>query len=94
MTPVEPTRETERTEVVDTLRGIALFGIGVINLTAFALPGELPGHYADGTVLDRLIAGAILFLVESKFFTLFSFLFGLGFAFQLQRAEQAGSGLG
>src|SRR3712207_7893789 len=85
-----PIATKERVEVVDMLRGFALFGILLINITAFAFPGIPPTpQFADST-LDRWVMQAILLLVESKFFTLFSFLFGLGFAVQLLRAEEQG----
>ena len=35
----------------------------------------------------------IVFFVDHKFYTLFSFLFGVGFAIQLTRAEQRGRDL-
>jgi uncharacterized protein len=68
-----------------------LLGILLINLTAFsgyafidpASKAALSWNGADG-VLEYLIHA----LVEAKFYSLFSFLFGLGFALQLQRAEQ------
>lgn len=43
--------------------------------------------------LDEAVVQGWRFLVEWKFYTLFSFLFGLGFALQLTRAEGAGSKL-
>ena len=40
--------------------------------------------------LDRVIAKWVPILIEGKFFTIFSFLFGLSFAIQLERARRAG----
>jgi uncharacterized protein len=85
-----PTPDSDRAVVLDILRGFALFGILLINITAFAFPGGPPGLAIVGTTLDRLFLAAIILLVESKFFSLFSFLFGVGFAVQLQRAERGG----
>lgn len=42
---------------------------------------------------DRLAQGVIDVLISGKFITLFSFLFGLGFAVQLERAELGGARL-
>jgi uncharacterized protein len=44
----------------------------------------------EGSVIDRFVVLATLLFVESKFFSLFSFLFGLGFAIQLLRAQERG----
>ncbi len=88
---LRPLLATERAEWLDALRGFALLGILLINLTAFsgyafidpASKAALPWNGADG-VLEYLTHA----LIEAKFYSLFSFLFGLGFAMQLQRAEQ------
>ena len=40
--------------------------------------------------LDRVAKQLVVFFVDSKFYTLFSFLFGLGFAIQLSRAAERG----
>jgi uncharacterized protein len=85
-----PVGAAERLEVVDVLRGFALFGILLINITAFKSPGGPPGLGFQGGDLDRLVIQGTLLLVESKFFTLFSFLFGLGFSIQLLRAQARG----
>lgn len=82
----QPIQKSERIDVVDILRGFALFGILVINITVFA--GAIPLLNQAGAPLDRIVNALILVFVESKFFTLFSFLFGIGFAIQLLRAER------
>ena len=88
-----PTAPAERIEIVDVLRGFALFGILCINIFAIANPGSPPGFQFRGSWGDTLIYGLIIALVESKFFTLFSSLFGLGFAIQLLSAERRGENL-
>jgi len=80
----------ERIEVIDVLRGFALWGILLINITAFKAPGAPPGFLVEGSIVDRAVIQALVLFVESKFFTLFSFLFGLGFAIQLLRAQERG----
>jgi uncharacterized protein len=89
-----PTSDSGRVVVLDILRGFALFGILLINITAFASSGGPPGLAFAGPLLDRLLLAAVILLVESKFFCLFSFLFGVGFALQLQRAERRGDRFG
>lgn len=88
-----PVRSGQREEWLDALRGFALLGILLANITAFsgyafldpATRSSLPWSSADG-VLQYLVHA----LVEAKFYSLFSFLFGLGFAVQMQRAETQG----
>jgi uncharacterized protein len=47
---------------------------------------------ANAAVPLNMIAGhAVRFFVSGKFFTIFSFLFGLGFSVQLMRAEERGA---
>lgn len=83
-----PVGTGERMVVLDVLRGVALLGILVVNMPFFATPGivdpdfltrELPG------AVDRAARWLVTFLAEGKFYPLFSFLFGYGFAVQLSR---------
>ncbi len=75
-----------RIEIVDSLRGFALFGILFINITAFYAPGGPPGFAMSGDLFDRIVVYSLIVFVESKFFTLFSFLFGIGFSIQMARS--------
>lgn len=89
MAPVAP---GERIHAMDVLRGFALLGIFLMNMEGFVSPLEdatsgLNPHY---TGLDRWVDGLIYFFVQGKFFTMFSLLFGMGFAVMAQRADQAG----
>ncbi len=84
----------QRFQVLDVLRGFALFGILLINISTFAGAAGPPGFGAFPSISDWIGSNILLFFVESKFFTLFSFLFGLGFAIQLQRADVAGLNFG
>ena len=79
----------ERVQVLDVLRGFALAGILVINaMSILAVKGSTPAFTVQIPFLDRLLQDLILFFIESKFFTLFSLLFGIGFAIQIQSAEK------
>ena len=89
-----PVAAAERVVALDVLRGFALFGIVLINLTAFKAPGGPPALGFEGAFGDRLVLWGLVTLVESKFFTLFSLLFGVGFGVQLVRAEAKGAALG
>jgi uncharacterized protein len=81
----------ERVQVMDVLRGVALFGVFLMNLVAFAgVPImataqqllSLPTAPFDFTLLQVL---RWLFLDKAN--TIFAFLFGLGFYLQMQRLE-------
>jgi uncharacterized protein len=89
-----PVSAAERLAIVDILRGFALYGILTIHVLMFKAPWGPPGLGYSGPRSGRLALLAVIFLVESKFFTLFSFLFGLGFAIQLLRAREAGARFG
>ena len=89
-----PIGDAERIEVVDVLRGFALCGILFVNIMWFKAPGSLGAFSYEGPPLDRLVAAGVLALAQGKFFTLFSFLFGWGFATQFLRAEERGAAAG
>jgi uncharacterized protein len=81
-----------RVQVLDVLRGFALAGILIINaMSILAVKGSTPAFTVDIPLADRTLQDLILFFVESKFFTLFSLLFGIGFAIQIQSAEKQGN---
>ncbi|WP_108307439.1 hypothetical protein [Metalysinibacillus jejuensis] len=78
----------QRFITLDIIRGIALFGILLINIPAYVTVTEsnlLPSMSA-GTTIDLFIT----VLVEKKFYAMFSFLFGVGFYIFATNAEQKG----
>jgi len=81
----------DRIEVIDILRGVALLGILLMNMEALSGPLDLAftGIDPHWTGLDYGVDAAVYVLVQGKFFTLFSLLFGAGFAIMAQRAEAA-----
>lgn len=91
-----PTRGNERLVLLDALRGFALFGVLLVNLrdlTLFSFLTE-PAQATLATARwDRGIDLAMAALVDVKFFTIFTLLFGIGFALQAERARAAGAGL-
>ena len=91
MQRVNSPKSQERVEVLDVLRGFALAGILVINaMSILAVKGSTPAFTVDIPSADRALQDLILLFIESKFFTLFSLLFGIGFAIQIQSAEKQG----
>ena len=75
-----------RIYVLDALRGLALLGILVVNISAFAYPMYLLEVPATSP-LDQAAKWVISFIGEVKFFVLFSFLFGYGLSVQMERAR-------
>lgn len=89
---LEPVEQANRIQILDILYGFAIFGILAVNIAGFSSPSFLP-RYAPAAKLpwyDALAENLVVCLAESGFYTIFSFLFGLGFAMQLSRAEQKG----
>ena len=86
-----PIAVAERIEAMDVLRGFALFGILLMNLEGFVGPVLASGTGLDPKLvgMDRTVDLLVYVLVQGKFYTLFSLLFGMGFAVMSQRAEQA-----
>jgi uncharacterized protein len=82
-----------RIAALDVLRGFALFGILTVNMLGFSWPVEMMMLRADfwDAPADVIADGAIQFLAEGKFYPLFAFLFGLGAALQMERAESLGA---
>src|SRR3954452_5010207 len=82
---IGPIPPSDRIAAIDTVRGIALFGVMAINVTTIFrvsifeqfLPSRL-----DGTWLDRVLYWILMAGVDLKAFALFSLLFGVGLAIQ------------
>src|SRR5277367_1122762 len=90
---VGPVSLSERILFVDVLRGMALFGILAANMRAFFAP--LDAYDRIGVLFhsraDILAQAFIDAFIQGKFITIFSFLFGMGFAIQMSRAEARGA---
>jgi uncharacterized protein len=89
---VGPVSLSERILFIDVLRGMALFGILAANMRGFVAPLEAYGNIGVlfHSRADVLAQGFIDLFFQGKFISIFSFLFGLGFAIQLSRAETRG----
>ncbi|MEC8652830.1 MAG: DUF418 domain-containing protein [Planctomycetota bacterium] len=88
-----PVSANERIEFLDVLRGVALFGILCVNLPLIALPlAEAMGgdNALEAMTPDAWVAAFVRMLGENKFMALFSTLFGMGLALQIDRAEARG----
>jgi len=88
---ITPVSLSERIEILDVLRGLAVCGILVGNMQWFSGYGMTPPVFAEqGPFADQVTHFLVHFFVEGKFYSLFSFLFGFGFALQIARAEERG----
>ena len=87
-----PFGETQRIEALDVVRGFALIGIFLMNIEWFNRPISTMGEGMPRglTGLDWFASWFITYFVQGKFWTIFSMLFGMGFAVMLVRAERAG----
>src|SRR6187549_269193 len=83
-----PLAASERIAALDVLRGFALLGVFIMNMPAFshslfAVP-EIPPR-----LLDAIVAGLREMLFAGKFNLLFGLVFGIGFAIQMTRLDDA-----
>ena len=91
----DPVAEAGRIDALDVLRGVAVLGILVMNIQAFAMP--LAAYYnptaygtLDGANLYVWIFGRML--ADQKFMTIFSMLFGASIVLMTERVEARGDG--
>jgi uncharacterized protein len=89
-----PVTRGERIDSLDFIRGIAVLGILLANITVFAHsslavihPQAMPG---GGTLADRVIWLAQFILIDGKFRALFTLLFGAGLCLFMDRAAERG----
>jgi uncharacterized protein len=92
-----PVDEGERLILLDTLRGFALCGVFIANVYLwfsgrmfFSRP-QMDAAIKSASWADKAVEFAFPPLIGGRFITIFAFLFGLGFAVQLGRAEGRGT---
>jgi uncharacterized protein len=91
---LQPVSRAARIAEMDYVRGLAVLGIFLVNMPLYNAPSPVYfNNEATGWFRGPYDQAALWFIrivAESKFYTLFSFLFGLGFGVQLTRAAAAG----
>lgn len=89
---LKPIAPAERIEAIDVVRGFALIGIFFMNIEWFnrSFNEFQDGIPASAHGIDWLATYFVNFFVAGKFWTIFSLLFGMGFAVMLTRAEDTG----
>ena len=88
MLPMGPTTAKERHVILDALRGLALLGIALANFPEFALWTFLSADEQQAMAtaeVDGIVRYMQYLLVDGKFYTIFSLLFGVGFSLILSR---------
>ena len=88
-----PTQARERVTTLDAVRGIAVFGILIMNAVSYGLDQSAYlniGAGGNDTWLDWAIGGAGEIVVDQKFMALFSMLFGAGIVLFYERARDKG----
>lgn len=83
-----PTTENQRHLILDLLRGLALMGIALANFPEFALWTFLSVDEQAAmptAAIDQTVRYLQYLLVDGKFYTIFSMLFGIGFSIILAR---------
>ena len=88
-----PAPAVGREHAIDALRGFALLGILMVNAGSFAST-----YFGVGVVdpafsrpVDHAVRWLVSFFFETKFYLLFSMLFGYSFALQMDAARRTGS---
>ena len=87
-----PVTEKQRYVVLDALRGLALLGIALANFPEFGLWTFMSTEAQQAmptACVDSVVRFVQYFLVDGKFYTIFSILFGIGFSIILSRHSVA-----
>jgi len=88
-----PVLQNERADILDILRGFALFGVMLDNLFGFSGWGVLTQAQREAIPTgpaDAILGFIELSFINGNFYSLFSLLFGIGFSIILIRNEQKG----
>jgi uncharacterized protein len=85
-----------RHERIDTLRGIAVFGILTVNVWGLATGSQVLRYGvldASSGEAERIAIALVAAFAEAKFYPIFAFLFGAGFALQMRALVRGTGGL-
>ncbi len=90
---IAPIQNKDREVFMDVLRGFAIFGILIANLTAGGLgwgPNKVEVSPFLLPELDKQLDFWYTIFIDGKFYSIFSLLFGWGIALQIQRGINKG----
>jgi uncharacterized protein len=85
---MQPIASNERVQLLDVIRGFAIFGMFTVNMTVDWSADETRAMQL--ALPDFLIVVFIDLFAKGKFATIFSFLFGIGFFVQMERVRARG----
>ena len=88
-----PVPDKKRIEVVDALRGFALLGIILAHMNYQYYVGYMPPLHENigiNNAVDARLRNLHIVFVFGKFYSIFSFLFGLSFGIQMLNAKEKG----
>lgn len=81
----------KRIVIIDSLRGFALWGILISHLSFFFEAFDISSVNGPDPSISNIVVSIINgILFSGKYFAIFSFLFGLSFYIQMERAAQKG----
>ncbi|YCI30557.1 DUF418 family protein [Erwinia sp. PK3-005] len=81
----------QRNITLDFIRGLAILGILLLNISGFGLPSAAylnPAWHGQPSLSDALSWATLDLLAQSKFLTLFALLFGAGLQMLLPRGKR------
>lgn len=86
------TTSDQRSDLIDSLRSLALFGVILMNVGAMAMRFAGRELMASAGPIDFVLMGLDLLFVQGKARACFAFLFGLGFGILMMRASATEAG--
>lgn len=88
-----PVKQQHRIELIDIFRGLAIFGIFMVNIHVMncAFPNRGMQEAQFQGFLDTSTIAVLDLFFYGKFFPIFSFLFGLGISIQVSRQFEKGT---
>ncbi len=89
---LQPVQKNERIQLLDILRGLAILGIFIMNLFGFTFYWALNDAQKAAVPLaeyDHTSQFLQHMFLEGKFYSIFSMLFGIGFAIYLSKATES-----
>jgi len=85
---IAPVTKKNRIEILDVIRGFAIFGIIIANIQSWSGYKFIPFEQLHSLAYDEFNSSLkylFLFFIDTKFYTLFSILFGVGFYLQFHK---------
>ena len=85
---IAPVTGKNRVEILDVVRGFAIFGIVIANIQSWSGYKFVPFEVLQTLPFydyNQILKYLFMFFIDTKFYTLFSLLFGIGFYLQFNK---------